>query len=306
MTDNDSTIPLKKCTKCGEEKPFTAEYFKRDKYYKSGLSSQCRQCTRQYAQDNQEKLRAQRQRYRLENPEKIAESARQYRLKNADKLAEYRQQHREKLAEYDRQYQQKHRIRKAEYRRLYHQQHREERHEYLRRYRLENADDVKASKLRHYYDNRDRILEDRRRDYQERRDLMLERRRNYAQKNPHITRAARLRRKARKRVLPNAYTGRHWLLCLDYWHGCCAVCGGQLKDLFGDVSPHADHWVALTDPRTNNPGTVPENMICLCSKCNSNKKNKDPEQWLIQRYSKKKAAEILKRIEAYFEWIKHQ
>lgn len=34
----------KTCTKCGEIKPVTPEYFHRDKYQKSGLGTQCKVC----------------------------------------------------------------------------------------------------------------------------------------------------------------------------------------------------------------------------------------------------------------------
>lgn len=42
MTD----IPVKRCTKCGEEKPYTNEYFGKDRKKKSGLGSRCIECLR--------------------------------------------------------------------------------------------------------------------------------------------------------------------------------------------------------------------------------------------------------------------
>ena len=40
----------KTCTKCHKEYPTTAEYFHRDKYAKSGLRPDCKQCKADYAQ----------------------------------------------------------------------------------------------------------------------------------------------------------------------------------------------------------------------------------------------------------------
>lgn len=108
----------------------------------------------------------------------------------------------------------------------------------------------------------------------------------------------------RKRSLPNTLTVDNWLKCLEYWHGCCAVCGGQLRDLFGYVEPNIDHWIPLNSPDC--PGTIPTNIICLCESCNKSKGDAPANQWLISRYGKRKANTILKRIEAYFEWIKQQ
>ena len=41
-------------------------------------------------------------------------------------------------------------------------------------------------------------------------------------------------RKARKNSLPNALTHTHWQYALNYFNGCCAVCGRQLNDMFGE------------------------------------------------------------------------
>lgn len=124
MTDTTvSQIPLKRCTKCGEEKPATAEWF----YLRNAkLKASCRACgnadskryrvdnaekirewTRQYAVDNAEKIReykqqhyvdnvekerARRRRYYLENTEKVLERKQRYRAANAEKIREYKQQ----------------------------------------------------------------------------------------------------------------------------------------------------------------------------------------------------------------------
>lgn len=114
------------------------------------------------------------------------------------------------------------------------------------------------------------------------------------------------RRRARIRSLPNTFTVHHWQLCLEYWKETCAICNYPLKDVFGEISHNADHWIPMADKRTDNPGTVPENMICLCDSCNSSKNDADPVVWLEKRYGKRKASAIIQRIETYFDWIKKQ
>lgn len=120
------------------------------------------------------------------------------------------------------------------------------------------------------------------------------------------------RRLARKRKLPNDFTPEEWRRCLDYFNHSCAVCG-QTEDLWTILSQ--DHWVALSDSST--PGHVAANVVPLCHPrpgapasntppCNLSKGAKPAAEWLIQRYGQRKAAEILRRIEAYFEWVHQQ
>lgn len=130
--------------------------------------------------------------------------------------------------------------------------------------------------------------------------------REYNAKNPSRRRVNYHNRRARQHSLPDTFTYIQWNACLEYWHGCCAVCGNQLRDLFGDVIPHADHWIPITYQGAGNPGTVPTNMICLCNSCNCSKNDSVPEQWLVKRFGKRKANVIIQRIEAYFEWVKQQ
>lgn len=126
----------------------------------------------------------------------------------------------------------------------------------------------------------------------------------YYRKNPHVAKAGYHRYRARKLSLPNDWTPQDWMRCLEFWHYCCAVCGNQLRDLFGDVKPHADHWHPLNLPGC--PGTVPGNMICLCSSCNCSKHDRLPDVWLTDYFGKRKAALILKPILAYFALVKRE
>lgn len=113
--------------------------------------------------------------------------------------------------------------------------------------------------------------------------------------------------KSRKLSLPDKFTVEDWQRVLDYFHGCCAVCGRQLNDLFGEHTAAMDHWIPLSSPDC--PGTIPTNIVPLChgiTGCNNSKGNKDPEKWLQEQFGKRKAHEILHNVETYFESVKKE
>lgn len=87
---------MKVCTKCGKEKPATAEYFYRRSASRDGLQSQCKPCRnaqhqkrlednpeymRKYYESNKEAWKEYRRKYRQENPEKAREYAREHQRK---------------------------------------------------------------------------------------------------------------------------------------------------------------------------------------------------------------------------------
>lgn len=190
---------------------------------------------------------------------------------------------REKKLEYSRNYYQTNKGEIAKKSRIYQENNREKIRERHKKYAKDNDE-----KLRKYRaDNRDKILA---------------RKRIYRQENKEKSRIYKLQRVARKRSLPDIFTEAQWIVCLEYHNYCCAVCGNQLRDLFGNVTPHADHWIPLSSEQC--PGTISTNMICLCNECNQSKHNKLPDIWLKEKYGTRKANEILKRVQAYFDQFK--
>lgn len=301
--DNDTTL-LKKCAKCKVEYPLTAEHYHRHAGNKSGFHSRCKTCILDEMYPGTREKKAELSKLEAQGLKRCAmcdevkpatveyfsrDSRRDLGLQPKCKACNkaYRQANIE------------HRIRtQKEWYRLNVDAVRE-------RAKARRSETIHAQRL-YNARNRDRIRK-RSRAYRERKKEQLrEYNRMYRRNNKHIFVAKDNRRAARKRELPCNFTGHHWQICLEYWHGCCAVCGNQLRDLFGDVEPHADHWIPLSYKGSDNPGTVASNIVCLCSQCNLSKNDKDAKEWLIQRYEKRKAREILKRITTYFEWIKQQ
>lgn len=264
---------IKRCTKCEQEYPATPEYFERDKQKRDGLSSQCKQCRR-----------ATKQIYRDENRDEYRRKMREWHASHRDKSHEHGAKWRNANREHIRVHARLYRIENQEKIRTYNLAYQSARpevgREATRRWRLRNPDYSKHSS------------------------------RLYRLKNPIASIINKAIRRARKYKLPNSFNKHDWNRCLDYFNHRCAVCGNPVG--FWHVLAQ-DHWIALASPRPNNPGTVPWNIVPLCNSindgqggCNNNKNDKDPEQWLIERFGKRKANAILKRILAYFEWVKQQ
>ena len=80
------------CTKCGEEKPETTEYFYKNKHCRGGLNTTCKVCyiknAGKWRAENPEKAREKGRRWRAENPEKVKEINRIWKAENPEKVRE--------------------------------------------------------------------------------------------------------------------------------------------------------------------------------------------------------------------------
>ena len=135
-------------------------------------------------------------------------------------------------------------------------------------------------------------------------EVMREYGRGYYQNNKQKLAAIRNKRRAKKRSLPKSFTADQWRNALNYFNGCCAVCGRPLNDLFGTHRAARDHWIPVSYDGDDNPGTVATNMLPLCQGvdgCNNKKRDKMPGVWLREQYPEREAIEIETRINEYFE-----
>jgi hypothetical protein len=113
-----------------------------------------------------------------------------------------------------------------------------------------------------------------------------------------VMHAKNQRRSALVRSLPSAFTAYDWTRAVEYFQGCCAVCG-RPPGLWHTLA--ADHWIPVSHPDC--PGTVPTNIVPLCHQhggCNNHKGAKHPDAWLVEQFGEKRAAIIKSRIEKYF------
>ena len=95
---------MKKCRKCGIDKPLTTEYYHRNSSQSSGFQFHCKVCFAEYYQNNKEAIAKREAEYRQNNKETIAKTKAEYRQNNKEKIAKTKAKHyhdnKEKIAEY--------------------------------------------------------------------------------------------------------------------------------------------------------------------------------------------------------------
>lgn len=130
--------------------------------------------------------------------------------------------------------------------------------------------------------------------------------------NPELTWARNERRRAKKLSLPYDWTGGDICRMHFYWQHRCCVCG-RTEGLWHRLVH--DHWIAVNDPRADNPGTVVWNMLPMCQSkkgsnglndCNRAKSDSDPIEWLTKTLGEKGGREKLAEIERYFAWARSE
>ena len=137
---NVQIILEKKCTKCGEVKPATFEYFAKHDKCLYGVNSICKECVKlQYRENRDERLK-QVKAYYHENKERIQEKQKAYREKNRDVLLEYSRNYYKENSEELNQKSREH-----------YQENRDEILEYKKMYREENREKVLEQGRQHYH-----------------------------------------------------------------------------------------------------------------------------------------------------------
>ena len=184
MTDNEHE-GMKKCSKCGEWKPATAEYFNRDKTSADGLNSWCKECLREYRQKNKDRVREYSREYHQKNRDHRREYNREYYQKNKDyyleRHREYRQKNRDRSIEHDREYYQKNKDHILEQKREYGQKNKDRIREYQLEYRQKNKDRISERDREYRQKNKDRISENQREYQQKNKGRLREYNREYKQ-----------------------------------------------------------------------------------------------------------------------------
>lgn len=218
------------------------------------------------------------------------EQTRQWQTRNADKVRERRRRRRAENADKAR-----------AYARSYYAENVGKAKERNRRYYTENTEKVRGIQRRYRAENSNKVKESNRRYRVENSDKKREYDRRYRTKNADKRRMSSSRYRTKKRFLPDAFTAATWQRALSYFNGCCAYCGNQ-QDFWHIIE--ADHLIPLSSPLC--PGTISTNIIPACKSCNTSKSDNDPIDWLNRKFGKRKAAQILKRVNAYFEWVREQ
>jgi len=236
------------CSKCGEEKPATTEYFGKMKSSKDGLRGQCKVCIseylKQYRKKNKESIQQYKKQWHQENKEYIKEYSKQYRQENKDSIKEYSKQ-------YYKQYYEENK----EYYREYNKQYRQENKEYIKEY-------IKEYSKQYRKENKESIQQ-----YNK----------QYRQENKESRRQHYKTYKARKRLLPATLTIKQWQQIKDDFNNECAYCGmteEEHRKRFNEPL-HQEHFIPLSEggEYTHN------NIIPACRSCNCSKQDTDFFEW---------------------------
>lgn len=280
------SIPEKQCSKCKQFKPATVEYFFKDSRLKSFFIAKCKDCK---AEESRSPERYQYQKeWRLKNSVRINENAKTRRDKDPEKYNEYQRDWRAKHPGLQAQYSKKCRDANIE-------EYRAKDREYYKN----NSEKRKANSKRWRDNNPDKVI------------LWYPKQKKYenSEHGKSVRKSITERRRARELNLPSLPFDQRILM--DYWNGCCAICGNP-RGMWHTIA--LDHWIAIKDARFDNPGTVPWNLVPMCHSlpnkpygepcCNNSKNSKDPIEWLVEKLGKRKAKQKLNEILDYFEWAK--
>lgn len=295
-------IATKRCTKCGRELPATTEWFRTAVDRPSGLRSRCRDCERTIdkARNQSPERKAYAKAYQ-QSPEYQAWLI-AYRQSPEYKAYHKARKQSPEYKAYDKAYRQlpEHKVRQRKYVKAYRQSPKGKatREKYIE----ERNQEIKAYHKMHRQSPEHKVYMRAYRQSPKFRAYMKEYRQLPERKAYMRTyqKTASHRRRARQRDLPATFTATDWQRALDYFDCRCAVCKRPIG-LWHTLAQ--DHWI----PVSKGGAYTPDNIVPLChgdGGCNNSKWNKDAHEWLMERYSARKVAQIEKRIAAYFAWVK--
>lgn len=254
MTET-AIAPLWTCTKCGVEKPLSAEFFAPRAGSPTGHRYACRPC-------NNSNLRRAWQKRFAAAPEKHRARVRAWRAANPEKAREMDRRGRtEERRERDRS------NRKKWWASLSPDEKAEQAAK-LRDWTAANRERVR--KLARDYLDRETP------EKRERRLAKIRARRPiYERENPEVIAAKRARRRAREYGAPGSYSRDDVLALLKSQARKCRYCDAGLTKF------HVDHFIPLSKGGSN----WPTNIVLACATCNASKGDRMPWVWRPDLFS---------------------
>lgn len=249
---------FKRCTKCGEEKPATSEFFYKART-PSGLEAQCQSCRRakMKAAYQTPEGKAKAEQYAAENREAISakrKAAYQKNKKDADWVEKMRISARESA----------------------------------RRQRLDSPERIRASQKKYKDANKEKARQADRRRRSIRRMLdpvgyskkIRESNRRRYLKNPEKYRAYAAKQRAARLEIAGEYTGEDLHNAFKRQCGMCFYCGCRVGRE-AETRWEADHFIPVSRGGTNDPS----NIVIACMPCNRSKHDKMPWDWMPEKFS---------------------
>lgn len=297
-------MEMKRCTKCGEEKPATNEFFGACKRVKSGLKSACKECRSKEYKENPKTLE-QAARVRAENearqkdPFRVCTKCGERKLKNTENFAADKGQP-EGLHCWCRPCQtEAQKRRTAANPELARARAKATREKHGGKYYANRRADPqyverKRSADRTYHQRMrqddDWLSKERQRSREYARELRAdpegrqrqkEAQARYNAKNPEKIRARAARGRARREAVEGVFDAQDLSAAFKRQSGRCLYCGCAVGSRGNRTKWHADHFIPISRGGTNHP----ENIVIACETCNLVKYNKMPWEWMPDKFS---------------------
>jgi exonuclease VII large subunit len=254
---------MKVCSKCKQEKPF--EEFSKKASSKDGYRSHCKDCCKQYREQNKERILEQRKQYREQNKERILEQRKQHYEQNKERILErnkqYREQNKEHYREYFKQWREQNKERILEYRKQHYEQNKEQIKEQNKQYREQNKEHYREYFKQYREQNKERILEYRKQYYDQNKEQIKEQSKQYSRTPPGKFSAYKTN--AKKRGIEFHLTMEQFE---SFWQKPCEYCGAEIETIGLDRVDSDGHYTI-------------DNVVSCCWPCNESKGKKTLEEW---------------------------
>ena len=188
-------MEMKKCSKCGTDKPLTNEFYFKSKIQKSGFRPECKDCSKK-----------QKKEHYKNNEDKMRERSRKYCQNNKDKIKGYKEKNKDRIKEKNEEWKEKNK-------------------EYFKEYRDSNKDKIKE----YCEKNKDKIKERTKEYCEKNKDKIKEYKKEHFKSNKDLYRRNSQTRRARKKQLPATLTFEQWQKIKNIFNNKCAYCGKESK-----------------------------------------------------------------------------
>lgn len=284
MPDHTTEVPQKTCSKCGETKPATSEYFVSNKNCRNGIEGTCKECrnarAQEFADANKERLTEYKHEWYTANKERLNKRNRAYYHANREREIERRRANYLANPQRERESRRKWAIENRELVRQNHLKWRIANRNHLREtqraYREKwFADPANKEHRREYERNWYQANKERMNEYSRQwrtankirvRECEKARRAN----NPFAFKAYKLRRRALEANAEGFHTAEDIQRQYDAQKGKCYYCKAKVNDTY-----HVDHVIPLSRGGSN----WPTNLVIACVSCNCSKRDKLPHEW---------------------------
>lgn len=260
ITIDGVEMEAKQCTACSDIKPLT-EYFKQ----KGGLGGRRGYCKKCFYAKHGEKANQRSKEWQEKNKEKVKIYNREWTKENRGRINE------------------RERIRYNENPDFFRERNRKK---YER-----NPDVSIQAQYKYRKKHREKHLIYQRSYYKENKEIFSESNKRYVKENKEVIDAIRLRRRARKKNLPDELTADEMKWIMEKFDYCCALSGQRLEAL------DLDHFIPLSIGRG---GTIVGNIIPLSPSLNGSKQDSNPFEWI-----KREDIQRVVPIEKFNEVVRH-